>query len=137
MIHPSPPQIKLRVQRDFFFVLIRNDIRVDNVIMRRLDTRLFGNLASEPIALGGADSRTAPGEEEEDSAGGGGEKFLPPGAVLREWSHSEVEFGRLRERGDLVRHDQIQEVSGMLRGTDLKVLRGQVFAPVDVAAAGR
>jgi len=107
-------QLKIRVQDNFFFLLARNDVRVDNVLVRRCDTRCFGNIGKEPITLPRTD----------DS----GPTKLLPGSILREWSHEEVSFERLRERGDLRTKSQIKDASTMFRHEDLRFFVGTVFA---------
>ncbi|CAD7946882.1 unnamed protein product [Amoebophrya sp. A120] len=36
--------LKIRVHKHFFFLLLQNEIRVDNVLARKVETRYFGNL---------------------------------------------------------------------------------------------
>lgn len=107
-------QLRLRVHDQFFFLLVRGEVRVDNVLARRCDTRFFGNLGAKPISLPGAAD--------------GGPAALPPGAILREWSYEEVTFARLRERGDLRGTSQIQDVGTMFRQEDLRHFAGTVFS---------
>eukprot|EP00928_Gymnodinium_smaydae_P063979 TRINITY_DN47428_c0_g1_i1.p1 TRINITY_DN47428_c0_g1~~TRINITY_DN47428_c0_g1_i1.p1 ORF type:complete len:296 (-),score=63.51 TRINITY_DN47428_c0_g1_i1:167-1054(-) len=101
----SQMELKIRVQDKFFYVLMRNEIRVDQVVARRVDNRFFGVL--EPLSCFSA----------------------APGEVYREFSFTEASFAELTARGDLQpdRLEMVPQVCSMLKPTDTKIMTARTF----------
>eukprot|EP00392_Amoebophrya_sp_AT5.2_P007727 g7742.t1 len=123
--------VKIRVQENFFFVLLSNEVRVDNVLARKVETRLFGNLmmgsegSRETTTTKTTDLGSLELQQQLSTDGGPAEvagEVLRPREILREWSFLECSFEELRKRGDLTGVEQISETIGMLdaRKGDLK-----------------
>ena len=72
----SRVNVRFRVMHDCFFVLLRSYTRVDHVLVRILDTRIFGRL---PPA--------ASGEQQE------------PMEIIRDFQHRESTYSQLKAKG--------------------------------------
>ncbi|CAD7975913.1 unnamed protein product [Amoebophrya sp. A25] len=141
--------LKIRVQKNFFFILLQNEVRVDNVLVRKLETRFFGNLAPPEVAVElegpplSAPAGSSSNVEEVESSSTSdpkqtliatsprtGRLLLRPRGILREWSYQEATFDELKKRGDLDPEcpEQIATTTGMLKEQqDLKLRQSCVY----------
>ena len=137
------------MQKNFFFVLVSNEVRVDNVLVRKLETRFFVNLHPEMAVNLGPRSRlrsqlsttqlsttgatTEDEKQDEELQEVEEEVFLRHHAILREWSYCEASFDELKRRGDLDPNqpEQISKTLQMLKsesGDDLKARIATIFS---------
>merc|ERR1712194_719936 len=129
--------VKIRVQDRFFFVLLRNAVRVDNVLVRTVETRIFGNLGGFGRRKGNAvefhQSPERPlrsGENYWVLPLDGRRDGLLPGHIWREWMVCEASYEKLISRGDLTKGKLDQVATALTKISaqrDVCTLKGRRF----------